>query len=333
MKELIVICAIGSDRTGLVYDVTRVILDCGGNVLESRMTAMGNEFAMLLLVSGQWHTLTRLENEFKKLSDATSINVTIRRTETRSPRPDAVTYSVDVVCLDQPGVVFNLAGFFSSRGIDIGDVSTRNFAAAHTGASMFHADDCACPANSSRLREEFMELCDHNFDDSRTPRLSADSPTHHGVSNEQAIGKAAPGFAAGTGQTLTLGTPGKHLVVYFYPRDNPPGCTTETAAFRDLYPQFKKTGTDIVGISADSVASHEKFKAKLQLPFELLSDAEHTVCQLFEVYKEKSLYGRKFMGIERSTFLIDSSGKLQYEWRKVKVPGHAEAVLAEARKL
>lgn len=154
--------------------------------------------------------------------------------------------------------------------------------------------------------------------------------------NKLAIGKAAPGFTLpGTsGKAWTLrDAKGKHLVMYFYPRDNTPGCTTETAAFRDLYPQFKKAGTEIVGISADSIASHEKFKAKLQLPFELLSDPEHTVCQLFEVYKEKSLYGRKFMGIERSTFLIDSSGKLQYEWRKVKVPGHAEAVLAEARKL
>src|SRR5882757_2139061 len=137
MKELIVICAIGSDRTGLVYDVTRVILDCSGNVLESRMTALGNEFAMLLLVSGHWHTLTKLESEFKKLSDSSGINITIRRTETRSLRPDAVTYSVDVVCLDQPGVVFNLAGFFSSRGIDIAEVNTRSFAAAHTGAPMF----------------------------------------------------------------------------------------------------------------------------------------------------------------------------------------------------
>lgn len=164
MKELIVICAIGSDRTGLVYDVTRVILDCGGNVLESRMTALGSEFAMLLLVSGHWHTLTKLDNEFKKLSDATHINITIRRTETRSPRPDAATYSVDVVCLDQPGVVFNLAGFFSSRGIDIGDVSTRSFAAAHTGATMFSVQmvvHVPGKIHIAALREEFMELCDH----------------------------------------------------------------------------------------------------------------------------------------------------------------------------
>lgn len=151
-----------------------------------------------------------------------------------------------------------------------------------------------------------------------------------------AIGKTVPNFSlpSTTGKPWQLGdAKGKHLVMYFYPRDNTPGCTTESAAFRDLYAQFKKTGTVVIGISADSSAPHDKFKAKLQLPFELLSDPEHAVCQLFEVYKEKSLYGRKFMGIERSTFLIDSSGKLRYEWRKVKVPGHADAVLAEARKL
>jgi glycine cleavage system transcriptional repressor len=164
MKELIVISAIGSDRTGLVYDVTRVILECGGNVLESRMTAMGSEFAMLLLVSGHWHTLTKLENEFKKLSESAGINVNIRRTQPRSGRPDVVTYSVDVMCLDQPGVVFNLAGFFSARGIDIGDVSTRNFAAAHTAASMFSVQMVVHVPGKiqiAALREEFMELCDH----------------------------------------------------------------------------------------------------------------------------------------------------------------------------
>lgn len=151
-----------------------------------------------------------------------------------------------------------------------------------------------------------------------------------------AIGQSLPAFSlpATSGKTWKLSeAKGKHLVLYFYPRDNTAGCTTETAAFRDLYAQFKKAGTEVIGISADSEASHLKFKAKLQLPFELLSDAEHTVCNLFEVYKEKVLYGRKYLGIERSTFLIDNSGKLRHEWRKVKVAGHAEAVLAEARKL
>lgn len=126
---------------------------------------------------------------------------------------------------------------------------------------------------------------------------------------------------------------GKKLVVYFYPRDNTTGCTKEGEAFRDLYPAFKKAGTVVVGVSPDSVASHEKFKAKFSFPFELLADEDHSVCDLFGVFKEKSMYGRKYMGVERSTFLIDAAGVLQREWRKVKVAGHAEEVLAAAQAL
>jgi peroxiredoxin Q/BCP len=126
---------------------------------------------------------------------------------------------------------------------------------------------------------------------------------------------------------------GKNLVVYFYPRDATSGCTKEGEAFRDLYAQFRNTGTEIVGVSPDSVASHEKFKAKYAFPFELLADTEQQACALFDVYKEKSMYGRKYMGVERSTFLIDAKGILRREWRKVKVPGHAEEVLAAAAEL
>jgi thioredoxin-dependent peroxiredoxin len=126
---------------------------------------------------------------------------------------------------------------------------------------------------------------------------------------------------------------GKKLVIYFYPRDNTAGCTVEGQAFAELYPQFKKAGVTVVGVSPDSIASHEKFKDKLSLPFELLSDEDISVCQQFGVYKEKSMYGRKFMGVERSTFLIDEQGVLRREWRKVKVPGHAAAVLEAAKSL
>lgn len=126
---------------------------------------------------------------------------------------------------------------------------------------------------------------------------------------------------------------GKKLVIYFYPRDNTTGCTKEGEAFRDLYPAFRKSGTVVVGISPDSVASHEKFKAKMSFPFELLADEDHSVCDLFGVFKEKSMYGRKYMGVERSTFLLDAGGVLKHEWRKVKVAGHAEEVLAAAQLL
>jgi peroxiredoxin Q/BCP len=126
---------------------------------------------------------------------------------------------------------------------------------------------------------------------------------------------------------------GKNLVVYFYPKDNTSGCTKEGEAFRDLYAKFRKAGTEIIGVSPDSVASHDKFIAKYDFPFALLADEEKAVCQLFGVWKEKSMYGRKYMGVERSTFLLDAKGVLRREWRKVKVPGHAAEVLAAVAEL
>ena len=135
----------------------------------------------------------------------------------------------------------------------------------------------------------------------------------------------------GTGGDFTLAElarAGQAVVVYFYPKDSTPGCTTEAAQFRDLHPQFAAAGAVIVGISRDSLKSHANFKAKLELPFELLSDADETVCNAFGVIKMKNMYGKQVRGIERSTFLFDRAGKLAQEWRGVKVPGHAEAVLA-----
>ena len=126
---------------------------------------------------------------------------------------------------------------------------------------------------------------------------------------------------------------GSKLVIYFYPRDMTSGCTRESQDFRDLVPVFKKAGTHIIGISRDSVASHDKFAAKESLPFPLLADTEEKACRLFDVIRPKSLYGRKFLGVERSTFLLDGAGRLQQEWRRVKVPGHAEAVLEAAQRL
>ena len=126
---------------------------------------------------------------------------------------------------------------------------------------------------------------------------------------------------------------GGKLVLYFYPRDMTSGCTRESQDFRDLTPAFRKAGAQIVGVSRDPVASHDKFAARESLPFPLLADTEETVCRLFDVIKPKSLYGRKFLGVERSTFLLDGGGRLRQEWRKVKVPGHAEAVLEAAQRL
>lgn len=149
------------------------------------------------------------------------------------------------------------------------------------------------------------------------------------------LGKKVPSFSLpATGASFSSSDAlGGKLVVYFYPRDNTPGCTREGEAFRDLHARFRRAGAVILGVSTDSLASHEKFKAKMKFPFELGSDEDRKVAALFGVWKEKNMYGKKVMGIERSTFLIDADGVLRQEWRKVKVDGHAEAVLEAVKTL
>jgi thioredoxin-dependent peroxiredoxin len=148
------------------------------------------------------------------------------------------------------------------------------------------------------------------------------------------IGKKAPPFTLeGTNGTWSLADAKGATVIYFYPRDNTAGCTQEGLDFSALQAQFNKAKTLILGISPDSVASHEKFKTKMKFAFDLLSDPEQKVCKLYDVIQEKSMYGRKYMGIERSTFLIDAKGVLPHAWRKVKVKNHAEEVLASVKAL
>lgn len=150
------------------------------------------------------------------------------------------------------------------------------------------------------------------------------------------LGKVIPALKLpATGdQTIDLKSlRGKNVVLYFYPKDSTPGCTTEGQDFAANHSQFKRKNTVILGISRDTVASHEKFKAKFSFPFDLLSDAEEKACKIFDVIKEKNMYGRKVMGIERSTFLIDATGKLRKEWRKVKVKGHVDEVLEALKDL
>ncbi|WP_421553020.1 peroxiredoxin [Pseudomonas yamanorum] len=139
---------------------------------------------------------------------------------------------------------------------------------------------------------------------------------------------------ATSGQTFSLaGLKGKQVVIYFYPKDSTPGCTTEGQGFRDQHAAFKAANTEVFGVSRDSVKSHENFKAKQEFPFELISDKDEAVCQLFDVIKLKKLYGKEYLGVDRSTFLIDKDGVLRQEWRGVKVPGHVDAVLAAAQAL
>jgi len=150
------------------------------------------------------------------------------------------------------------------------------------------------------------------------------------------IGKASPAFSlAATGEkTISLkDLKGQHVVLYFYPRDSTPGCTQQGQQFRELYKKFVAEDAVILGVSRDSMRSHENFKAREGFPFDLLSDPEEIACQAYDVIKEKNMYGKKVLGIERSTFLIDKKGILRKEWRKVKVPGHAIEVLAELKSL
>ena len=149
------------------------------------------------------------------------------------------------------------------------------------------------------------------------------------------VGDKAPDFTlpAGGGTVSLKALRGKTVVLYFYPKDDTPGCTAEACAFRDSLPDFSKAKAEIVGVSRDSVASHNKFKKKFKLPFPLASDADGKVCQNYSVWVEKSMYGKKYMGIERSTCLIDGKGVDRNVWRKVKVEGHAEEVLEAAEGL
>ncbi len=163
MSQLIVISAIGSDRPGVVQEISKVILSCGGNIEESRMTTLGSEFAVLMLVSGNWHTLGRLETGLEKLGGDSGLTFSIRETGQKAVKEDRMPYAVDVISLDQQGIVYELANFFSSRDIEIADVATRRYSAAHTGAPMFAvqmAVNVPGKQHVSQMREEFMELCD-----------------------------------------------------------------------------------------------------------------------------------------------------------------------------
>lgn len=149
-------------------------------------------------------------------------------------------------------------------------------------------------------------------------------------------GDKAPAFSMptdGGGKIALKDLKGRPVVVYFYPKDSTPGCTTEACDFRDLTPDFSKVDAEIIGVSKDSVKQHDNFKAKHALPFLLASDEDSDVCERYGVWVEKNMYGRKFMGIERATFLIDARGVVRKIWRKVKVKGHAEEVLEAVKEL
>jgi peroxiredoxin Q/BCP len=150
------------------------------------------------------------------------------------------------------------------------------------------------------------------------------------------VGKSVPDLevqTTGGGSLRLRDLKGKVVVLYFYPKDDTPGCTLEGQDFRDRHDQFRKLKAVVYGVSRDSLASHEKFKAKFRFPFELIADEDEKLCRLFDVIREKSLYGKKYMGVDRSTFIMDEDGVLRREFRGVKVKGHVDEVIGEIRKL
>ncbi len=150
------------------------------------------------------------------------------------------------------------------------------------------------------------------------------------------VGDKAPNFsmpASGGGDVSSQALAGRPFVLYFYPKDDTPGCTKEACGFRDALPDFSALNVDVIGVSKDTVAKHDKFTAKYDLNFRLASDEDGAVCEAFDVWKEKRMYGRTYMGIERSTFLVDGNGIIRQAWRKVRVPNHVDAVLAAVKEL
>ncbi len=160
---MLVVSAVGENSANVVRDLTRVVLDCGGNIKESRMAALGSDFAMLLLVSGNWHTMNRLEQDLARYAEADGLVMQVKRTEPRQVGKELLPYAVDVVGLDQPGIVNNMSSFFAARRVEIGDVTTRTYLANSTGTPMFSVQmliNIPASVHISGLREEFMEFCD-----------------------------------------------------------------------------------------------------------------------------------------------------------------------------
>ena len=276
MKQHLAVSAIGSDRTGMVHELTRVVSECGGNISESRMAGLGSEFAMLLLVSGNWHALAKLETELKRLADSSSLILHLKRTEPRSARTDMLPYSIDVVCLDQTGIVSGLSGFFSSRSIDIAEVSTRSYPAAHTGAPMFSVQmivNVPSRIHVAHLREEFMEFCDS---------LNLDAIS--GAGEILKLGRARFRTLQASrhrrrGSWSLKDAAGEKLVIYFYPKDMTSGCTPESQDFRDLHAAFRKARHAHRRHLARQRRLAREIQARDKLPFELLADEDEKVVQ------------------------------------------------------
>ncbi|MEM7612018.1 MAG: ACT domain-containing protein [Pseudomonadota bacterium] len=164
MSQLLVISAVGDNRTGVVNELSQVVLKNEGNIVESRMATLGSEFAMILLVSGHWHTISKLEGALSRFAASKNLTISVHQTDNSAEEEVRIPYAVDLVCLDQEGIIYNVSGFFSARHIDIGELTSRSYHAAHTGTAMFSIQATVhVPASISiaALREEFMQFCEH----------------------------------------------------------------------------------------------------------------------------------------------------------------------------
>ena len=344
-KTYLVISALGEDRPGLVSQLSKVLLDHGCNIEDSRMTVLGGEFAVILLVEGKWNTLAKVENSLPELGRQLGMTIISKRTGPRAVGGNLLPYAVDVISMDHPGIVNNLAGFFSDRGINIEDMATSSYAAAHTGTPMFTvhmtvgipssstSPGCATSSWTTATGSTSTRCWSPSRAD-RPPRPPP-HPTRQATMTLR-IGETVPDLEipATGGRALRLSDfRGKSPGALVLPQGEHPGCTLEGQGFRDAADAFAAAGTAILGASRDSVKAQENFKAKQGFPFELLSDKDEALCRAFDVIKLKKLYGKESLGIERSTFLLDAAGRLRQEWRGVKVKGHVEEVLGAARGL
>jgi predicted amino acid-binding ACT domain protein len=259
MKQHLAVSAIGSDRTGMVHDLSRVISDCGGSISESRMASLGNEFAILVLVSGNWHSLAKLESELARLGEATGLSLHMKRTEPRAPRTELLPYSIDVVCLDQAGIVTGLSGVLCQpRYRHCRSVHAHLPRRAYRRADVRRTNDYQRPQT---LAARAPARGVHGL--LRRPKSRRDPGARKVLSI--AVGKKVPAFSLPRSDGSlwkSADAKGGKLVLYFYPKDMTPGCTLEGQDFRDLHAAFKRAHTTVLGVSKDSCERHAKFRAK-----------------------------------------------------------------------
>lgn len=338
-EQFLVISALGANPMELTNVLCRASHENRCAVVTSRLTRHGECSALVLQISGSWDALARLEAGLPTLAKKHDFTVNVVRSAALENRPQALPYVAYVSSAYRSDIVNELCQFFIDHNVELENLTFDTYQAPpdrrHHAQRHLYRDPAGRRADQLAARPVpgFRRCAEPGCTD-RTV-----APTESNVRKffmAVVIDTPVADFEAQatSGQTFSLaGLKGKQVVLYFYPKDSTPGCTTEGQGFRDQHAAFQAANTEVFGVSRDSVKSHENFKAKQAFPFELISDKDEAVCQLFDVIKLKKLYGKEYLGVDRSTFLIDKEGVLRQEWRGVKVPGHVEAVLAAAQAL